>query len=211
MVDNGTTQAPARSPPMKVSRYSIELVARMAILSPRPTPMVESERAIRLMRLSNARHVRVSASHMTAIFSGQASALRATRTGIETKSGKSSSVGCGTRAVSGLMATTLFLGLDLFDRSARLLPGAEAAFEVRDRCQPHVLRRLGGDRRPPGAGAQEDELVAGLEIVLGVGTLGIDPHLEHAACDVDGARDRAVARHLARIADVDELDARLPI
>src|SRR5258708_24607345 len=155
MVDNGTTQAPARSPPMKVSRYSIELVARMAILSPRPTPMVESERAIRLMRLSNARHVRVSASHMTAIFSGQASALRATRTGIDTKSGKSSSVGCGTRAVSGLIAAGLFLRLDLFDRSARLLPGAEPAFEGRARGQSLVLRRLGGDGRASGARAEE--------------------------------------------------------
>jgi hypothetical protein len=55
---------------MKVSRYSIELVARIAILSPRLTPMAESERAIWLMRLSNARHVRVSTSHMTATFSG---------------------------------------------------------------------------------------------------------------------------------------------
>jgi hypothetical protein len=39
-------------------------------LVPRPTPMVESERAILLMRLSNAPHVRVLPSHMTAIFSG---------------------------------------------------------------------------------------------------------------------------------------------
>ena len=70
MVDNGTTQAPARSPPMNVSRYSTELVARMAILSPRPTPMPDSERAIWLTRRSKARHVRVLPSHITAIFSG---------------------------------------------------------------------------------------------------------------------------------------------
>src|SRR5262249_39811044 len=46
MVDSGTTQAPARKPPMKVSIYSTELAARMAILSPLPTPMPANERAI---------------------------------------------------------------------------------------------------------------------------------------------------------------------
>src|SRR5260370_19109626 len=118
-------------------------------------------------------------------------------------SGKSSSVGCGTKAVSGLIANALLLGLDLFDRPARLLPGAEAALEMCDRRQPHVLRRLGGERRPPGAGTEEHEFVAALEIILGVGALRIDPHLEHAARHVDGARDRAVAPELPRIAHFD--------
>jgi hypothetical protein len=70
MVDSGTTQAPARRPPMKVSRYSTELAARMAILSPRPTPMPASVRAIRLMRWSNARQVRTVPSQITARLSG---------------------------------------------------------------------------------------------------------------------------------------------
>ena len=80
MVDSGTTQAPARRPPMKVSRYSIELAARIAILSPRPTPMPASVRAMRLMRRSKSRQVRALSSHSTACLSGQAAALRATRT-----------------------------------------------------------------------------------------------------------------------------------
>src|SRR5829696_10323769 len=210
MVDSGTTQAPARRPPMKVSRYSIELAARIAILSPRPIPMPASVRAMRLTRRSKSRQVRALSSHSTACLSGQAAALRATRTGIETNSGNSSSVGCGTRAVSGLIAN-LLLGLDLLDGTTRLLPGAETAGDVGDRRQAHVLRRLGRQCRAPGAGAEEDELVAALEIVLGVGARRIDPHLEHAARHVDGARDRAVAPQLARIADVDEGDAGLAV
>src|SRR4030095_12024885 len=180
MVESGTTQAPARRPPMKVSRYSIELAARIAIFSPWPMPMPASVRAMRLMRRSKSRQVRALSSHITARLSGHAAALRAMRMGIETNSGKSSSVGCGTRLVSGLIAN-LFLGLDLLDRAAPPLPSAQAALDVGDRRQAHVLRRLGRQRRAPGAGAEEDELVAGLEIILGVGALGIDPHFEHAA------------------------------
>src|SRR5262245_57720571 len=112
MVDSGTTQAPARNPPMKVSRYSTELAAGIAILSPLPTPMPARARATLLMRRSKSRQVRLLSSHFTATLSGQAAALRATRMGIETNSGKSLSVGCGTRAASGLIAA-LFLGLDL--------------------------------------------------------------------------------------------------
>ena len=72
MVESGTTQAPARRPPMKVSRYSIELAARIATLSPRPMPMPASVRAIRLMRRSNSRQVRALSSHITARLSGDA-------------------------------------------------------------------------------------------------------------------------------------------
>lgn len=77
MVESGTTQTPARSPPMKVSRYSIELAARIAILSPRPRPISDSRRAIRLMRPSNARQFRTVPSHFTAGLSGWV--LRAAR------------------------------------------------------------------------------------------------------------------------------------
>src|SRR4029453_19592505 len=116
-------------PPMKVSRYSIGLAARIAILSPRPMPMPASVRAIRLMRRSKSRQVRALSSHSTARLSGHAAALRAIRIGIETNSGNSSSVGCGTRAVSGLIAG-LLLGLDLLDRTAGFLPGAEPPPDV---------------------------------------------------------------------------------
>src|SRR5882724_13416000 len=170
--------------------------------------MVLSERAILFMRRSKSRQVRVLPSHIAASLSGQARALRATRIGIETYSGKSSTVGCGTRAVSGLISA-LLLRLDLLDRPAGLLPGAEAALDMSYRRQSHVLRRLGGKRRPPGSGAEEDELVAGLEIVLGVGALGVDPHFEHAARHIDRTRDRAITPQLAWIADVDEGDTRL--
>ena len=56
------------------------------------------------MRLSNSRQVRALPSHITARLSGQAWALRATRIGIETNSGKSLSVGCGTRSGVGTHA-----------------------------------------------------------------------------------------------------------
>src|SRR4030095_4038056 len=210
MVESGTTQAPARRPPMKVSRYSIELAARIALLSPRPMPMPASVRAMRLMRRSKSRQERALSSHSTARLSGDVAALRAMRIGIETNSGNSSSVGCGTRAVSGLIAG-LLLGLDLLDRAACLLPGAEAALDVGDRRQPHVLRRLGRQRRAPGAGAEEDELVAALEIILGVGGRPVETPLAAGARAVGGARHRASAPQLARIADVDEGDARLAV
>ena len=103
------------------------------------------------------------------------------RIGIETKSGKSSSVGCGTSILPGsgpgsasgsAPGSSLFLRLDLCDRAARLLPGTQAAFEMGDRHQAHVLRRLGRQRRAPGAGAEEDELVAALEYSLAYGLSG---------------------------------------
>src|SRR5262245_3446047 len=85
MVDSGTTQAPARKAPMKVSRYSTELAARMAILSPLPTPMPANERAIWLTRRSKAAHVRLLPSQTTARLSGHAAAWRATRSGIRSE------------------------------------------------------------------------------------------------------------------------------
>src|SRR5689334_4279635 len=100
------------------------------------------------------------------------------RIGIETKSGNSASDGCGTSSLSasasgGLIA--LLLRLDLCHGATGLFPGAKTALEMGDRRQAHVLRRLGRQRRAPGAGTEEDELVAALEVVLGVGALGIDP------------------------------------
>ena len=112
MVDSGTMQAPARSPPMKVSRYSIELAARMATLSPRPIPMPASLRAILFTRRSKFRQLRAAPSHFTAGLAGNNAALRATRTGIERNSGNSAVVGCGTSGWSALIAdrAAYFLG-----------------------------------------------------------------------------------------------------
>src|SRR5262245_37552046 len=112
-------------------------------------------RAILFTRRSKSPQLRLAPSHFTAGLSGKSAALRATRIGIETNSGKSASVGCGT-SCSALMASrpALFLGLDLFDRATRLLPGAKAALEMRHRRQSHVLRRLGRERRAPGAGTE---------------------------------------------------------
>src|SRR5688572_12118487 len=43
------------------------------------------------------------------------------------------------------------------DRAPRLSPGAEAALDMRNRRQPHVLHRLRCEGRAHAAGAEEDE------------------------------------------------------
>ena len=47
--------------------------------------------------------------------------------------------------------------LGRLDRTAGVLPGAEAAADMSDRLQPHVLRRLRRQRRAQAAGAEEHE------------------------------------------------------
>ena len=79
--------------------------------------------AIRLMRRSKSRQVRALSSHSTARLSGHAAALRAMRIGIETNSGNSSSVGCGTRAVfcaGGSSPSTSPVSPDALERSWRI-------------------------------------------------------------------------------------------
>ena len=52
------------------------------------------------------------------------------------------------------------LTLVLVDRAAGVAPGAETAFDMGDRTQPHALQLLGRQGRPQAAGAEEDELLA---------------------------------------------------
>ena len=124
-------------PPMKVSRYSIELVARMAILSPRPTPMPASARAILLMRLSNcapcARPCPRTSPRACRARPGVARHAYRDRDEL----GKIAQRRLRHQKRVGTHASRrLLLRLDLLDRSARLLPGAEAALEMRHRRQP---------------------------------------------------------------------------
>src|SRR6185437_11120155 len=62
-----------------------------------------------------------------------------------------------------------------------LLPCSEAAKDVLDRFEPHVLRGLGRKRGAPAAGAKEHEALAGREESLVIGAFRIDPEFEHAA------------------------------
>src|SRR5215213_3824378 len=72
------------------------------------------------------------------------------------------------------------LRLDLLDRAACLTPGAEAAADVGDRLQSHLLRGLGGQRRAPAARAMKHELLVLLEDRLRIGARRIDPEFQHA-------------------------------
>ena len=77
---------------------------------------------------------------------------------------------------------------------------------MRDRLQPHVLRRLRRQRRAHPARAEEDELLAAREEGLVIGALWVDPELDHAARHVAGAGDGALPPELPNVADIDELD-----
>src|SRR6185437_10983695 len=61
------------------------------------------------------------------------------------------------------------------DRTARLLPGAEAALDMGDGFEPHALRRLRGQRRAQAAGAEEQEALVLRKDRLVIGAVGIDP------------------------------------
>ena len=98
-------------------------------------------------------------------------------------------------------------GLRLFlDRAAGLLPAREAAVDVGDVGQAHLLHRLAGERAAPARGAVEHQLLLRREHFAMVRALRIDPELEHAARRVHRAGDRALAPQFADVADVDELD-----
>src|SRR5262245_23119338 len=67
------------------------------------------------------------------------------------------------------------------DLTARLLPGTEAAPDMRYRFQPHRLRGLSRQRRSHAARTEEHiGLVLG-ERVLVIGALRVDPEFQHAA------------------------------
>src|SRR3984893_2181139 len=99
----------------------------------------------------------------------------------------------------------------LRDRVARLLPPREAAVHLADGLEPHLLGDVGGQGRPPGAVAEEDELLPGGEDVLVVGALRVDPELEHAAGAVESAGNDAVPLELTHVPQVDEDDLVPPV
>ena len=70
---------------------------------------------------------------------------------------------------------------------------------------------LAAQRRPPGAGAVEDECLVLGEEGLVIGAFGIDPEFEHAARDVARTRDPAGPGELADVAEVDEHDIAAPV
>src|SRR5947209_13940770 len=82
-----------------------------------------------------------------------------------------------------LLAMTFLplLWLPFLHRASGVAPGGEAAAEMRDRLQAHILRGFGGQRRAQAAGAMKDEFLVLLEDRLGVRTLRIDPEFQHAA------------------------------
>ena len=82
MGDSGTMQQPARSVPMMISKYSIEVEASTATLSPcrRPTP--SSALATRLARRLNSPRVTVLSSQTIRRRAGSAAANRATASGM---------------------------------------------------------------------------------------------------------------------------------
>src|SRR3954449_12190404 len=100
--------------------------------------------------------------------------------------------------------TLRLLRLPLLHRAAGVAPGGEAAAEMRDRFQPHILGGLGGERRAEAAGAMEHEFLVLLEDRLGIGALRIDPEFEHATGAGERAGNAAVALDLAGVADVDD-------
>src|SRR5262245_50886283 len=85
------------------------------------------------------------------------------------------------------------LGRAGLDGPTCLLPTLEAAQNVRHGLEPHVLRRLGGERRAQTASAEEHELLVLPERLLVVGAFGIDPEFQHATRHIEGAGHLAVA------------------
>src|SRR5437762_3355582 len=96
------------------------------------------------------------------------------------------------------------LARELRDREAGLLPRGEPAVHLVDGLESHLLRDVGGQRRPPGAVAVEDEALARREDVLVIRALRIDPELEHAARAVERAGNHALPLQLANVPHVHE-------
>src|SRR5438270_206193 len=96
------------------------------------------------------------------------------------------------------------LWLDLFNRTAGVAPGREAATHMRDRFQPHVLRGFSGERGAHSAGAMKDEFLVLLKYRLGIWTGRVDPEFQHATGAGERAGNSALALDLARIANVDD-------
>ncbi len=77
-------------------------------------------------------------------------------------------------------AGSLFLCVARFGRAAGVFPGLVAADHVRDRLEPHVLRRFCSERRAQAPSAEEHEFLVLAELRLVVGAFGVDPEFEHA-------------------------------
>src|SRR5258708_23313274 len=71
--------------------------------------------------------------------------------------------------------------LDLFHRTAGVAPRREAAAEMPDRFQSHVLRGLRRQRGTHAAGTVENKFLVLLKYRFGLGTFGIDPEFHQAA------------------------------
>src|SRR6185437_851219 len=91
-----------------------------------------------------------------------------------------------TRACGG-RATASASRLRRLRWTAGFFPFAEAALDVGDIFEAHLLRRFRRERRTPAARAKEDETFVLGEDRLVVGAFRVDPELEHSA----GARERA--------------------
>src|ERR1700688_1533652 len=90
------------------------------------------------------------------------------------------------------------------DRTAQLLPGAEAALDMGDRLEAHALGGLGSKRRAQSAGAEEHEALVLREGRLVIGALRVDPEFQHAARAMEGAGHLTVALQFADVADIDQ-------
>ncbi len=115
---------------------------------------------------------------------------------------------CSRRARSaGRQPHTAWFLRDCFHRTAGLAPFLEAAADMRDLLQPHVVCRLRRQRRAPAAGAEEHEAFRLREHRLVVWARRVDPELQHAAGAVERAGNAALALQLAGIAQIDEQHA----
>ena len=94
----------------------------------------------------------------------------------------------------------------LLDRAAGRRPCGDAAGDVAHIGDPHVLQRLGGERRATAGSAEQDEFAASQRLVVHR-AFGVGEEFEEAARRMDGPRQRAGLGDLVRLADVDELDA----
>src|SRR5581483_7053698 len=90
------------------------------------------------------------------------------------------------------------------DRTARLLPGAEPAGNMRNRLEPHFLRGMRSQRRTKAASAKEHILLVLVERFLVVRACRVDPELQHAARAMEGARYPPFPFEFAHVTDIDQ-------
>ena len=90
----------------------------------------------------------------------------------------------------GRVVNGLALRWDLFHRCADVFPCVETPADVAHSQQPHALHGLCGERRTQAAVAVEDELLVFGEERLVIGTVGIDPELEHTTRCMESSLNR---------------------